>query len=111
MTEHEKNRILKESLITRKVYCALADQSEVTGGSYKRVEVNFQEPSGGQTQNSADIVFPIANEVWGNISKIALYDAPTGGNKVWEAAPEVVKNIGVAAQYKIPRGYMIVRIR
>lgn len=111
MTEHEKNRILKESLITRKVYCGLADQSEIAGASYKRVEVTFQEPSGGQTQNSEDIVFPIANEIWGNVSKIALYDAPTSGNKVWEASPEVVKNIGVAAQYKIPRGYMIVRIR
>lgn len=107
----EKNRVLKESLITRKVYCALENTQEVRAGSYKRVAVSFTEPSNGQVQNSKDIEFPIAKEDWGNITKISLYDALTGGNKIWEGTPEVVKSIGVASQYKIPRGYMIIRLR
>lgn len=111
MLVYEKNRILKESLISRKVYCALENTSEIKAGSYKRVAVSFTEPSNGQVQNSLDIEFPIATEEWGQITKICLYDALTGGNKIWEGVPEVVKTIGVASQYKIPRGYMIVRLR
>lgn len=111
MQTYEKNRVLKESLITRKVYCALANTEEITASSYKRVAVDFTEPSNGQVQNKNDIEFPIATEAWGDITKIALFDAPTGGNKVWEGAPEVVKSIGVASQYKVPRGYMIIRLR
>lgn len=111
MQVYEKNRVLKESLITRKVYCGLENTEEIKTSSYKRVAVDFTEPSNGQVQNKNDIEFPIATEDWGAISKIALYDAPSGGNKVWEGAPEVVKSIGVASQYKIPRGYMILRLR
>ena len=111
MQTYEKNRVLKESLITRKVYCGLENTEEIKASSYKRVAVDFTEPSNGQVQNKNDIEFPIATEDWGAISKTALYDAPSGGNKVWEGAPEVVKSIGVASQYKVPRGYLIIRIR
>ncbi|WP_435529939.1 phage tail fiber protein [Peptoniphilus olsenii] len=111
MQVYEKNRILKESLINRKVYCALENTEELKAGSYKRVLVNFTEPSNGQVQNILDIEFPIAKEEWGAVTKISLYDAIKGGHKIWEGTPEVVKTIGVASQYKIPRGYMIVRLR
>lgn len=111
MTVYEKNRILKESLISRQVYAGLGDDEEIKASDYKRVAVSFSEPSGGQTLNSNDIEFPIAKSNWGNISKIALYDALTNGNKIWEGIPEVVKTIDVASQYKIPRNYLIVRIR
>lgn len=111
MQMYEKNRVLKESLITRKVYCALENTEEIRASSYKRVAVDFTEPSNGQVQNKSDIEFAIATEDWGSITKIALYDAPSGGNKVWEGTPEVVKSIGVASQYKVPRGYLIIRLR
>lgn len=111
MTDYEKNQNLKDRLITRKVYCGLGDINEVNSASYKRVPVSFTTPVNGQMQNSVDIEFPIANEMWGKISKISLWDAPTGGNKLWEANAEVVKDIGIASQYKIPRGYMIIRLR
>lgn len=111
MTDYEKNRILKESLVTRPVYCGLLTDDEISALSYKRVQVTFSNPSGGQTQNSADIEFPIANEKWGEVRKIALFDSLTHGNKIWEGSPEVVKSVDVAGQYKIPRGYMIVRLR
>lgn len=111
MTVHEKNRILTETLISRTVYCGLGDPNEVTSASYKRVPITFSAPSNGQVINSKDIEFPIANEDWGSISKIAIYDSLSGGNKIWESNPEVVKTIEVASQYKIPQGYMIVRLR
>ena len=107
----EKNRILKESLITRHVYCGLGNVEEVNAASYKRVPVIFTEPANGQIQNKEDVEFPIASENWGEINKIALFDAEKDGNKIWEGSPEVVKNIGEASQYKIPKGYMILRLR
>lgn len=110
MTIYEKDRILRESLVTRTVYCGLGDTSEVTSRSYKRVAVTFTAPAQGQTVNRDDIEFPVATEEWGKISKVALYDAPSAGNKIWEGSPEVTKTIGTASQYKIPKGYLIVRL-
>lgn len=111
LTEYEKNRILTESLINKKVYCALLGDNEITNSDYKRVEISFEKPKNGQTYNNKDIEFPIANSNWGDIKKIAIFDSVTSGNKMWESEPEVVKSIGEASQYKIPIGYMIVRLR
>lgn len=111
MKVYEKNRVLKESFITRKVYVGLKNGGgEVTAGSYKRVLGTFTEPENGQIKNKADIEFPVAQESWGDIKEISIYDSLTGGNEVWSGTPEVVKNISEASQYKIPKGYMIVRL-
>lgn len=111
MTENEKNRVLQTSLIDRQVYVGLGDVEEVSGAAYERIPVTFDTPAGGQVQNTESVEFPIATGSWGEIRKIALYDQKSGGNKLWEGAPEVVKSIGVASQYKIPKGYLIVRLR
>ncbi|WP_108830886.1 phage tail fiber protein [Aedoeadaptatus coli] len=111
MTEIEKNRVLQTSLIDRQIYVGLGDVEEVSGAAYERVPVKFEMPAGGQVQNAESIEFPIATGSWGDIRKIALYDQKTGGTKVWEGTPEVVKTIGVASQYKIPNGYLVVRLR
>lgn len=112
MTVYEKNRVLKESLITRKVYCGLLSRGqEIGSGSYERMLVSFTEPSKGQVTNSGDIEFPVAKEMWGDVTDIALYDAKSGGNIVWLGQPEVVKKVSIASQYKIPKGYMIVRFK
>ncbi len=58
--------------------------TEVTGGSYARVQVegtgDWDAPSGGVTQNTNAIVFPAATGDWGIINSFAVLDNTSGGN-------------------------------
>lgn len=85
--------------------------TEVTGGSYGRVAVaaslaNFagtqsagsttaSSGTSGQTSNNASITFPVPSASWGNVTHVALFDAPTGGN-AWVikalSTPKTVNN-------------------
>lgn len=60
--------------------------TECTGGAYARVQVggtdqgDFSVSSTGSATNSAEFRWDDANDNWGDISHVALYDAPTSGN-------------------------------
>jgi hypothetical protein len=63
--------------------------TEVTGGSYARVEVanndtNFPAASlvsgAGTKKNGTTIQFPEATAGWGTVTHFGIYDAVTGGN-------------------------------
>lgn len=66
--------------------------TEVTGGSYARVQVSqldasWAAPSGtpSATSNSAAITFPSPTANWGTIVAIGIFDAASGGNLLaWE---------------------------
>lgn len=110
MSVYLKNKVLTDNL--QGVYVALfSGETEVSAASYKRQSAAFAEASEGQTSNNADILFPIAAESWGDITHIAIYDASTAGNQLWKSPAEFVKNIDVSSQYKIPKNYLIVRLR
>jgi hypothetical protein len=89
--------------------------TEVSGGSYARVQndpddANWDDPgsTGGQTANTADIVFPDPTGNWGTITWSAIFDAPTGGNMIARAqlgSPKVVSS-GDAGP-KFPAGSLV----
>ena len=110
MSVYLKNKVLTNNL--QGVYVALFNgETEVGQPSYKRQSAAFTAPSEGQASNSADILFPIAGETWGDITHIGIYDSSTGGNLLFKSPAEFVKNIDVSSQYKIPKNYLIVRLR
>lgn len=110
MSNYLKNKVLNDNL--QGVYTALySGDNEVGESSYARQSVAFTAPNEGQTSNNADILFPIAAEEWGDITHIAIYDSATGGNQLFKSNAEFVKNIDVSSQYKIPKNYLIVRLR
>lgn len=112
MSVYLKNKVLTDNLRTGDVYVALfAGETEVGQASYKRQKATFVEPVDGQTSNSVDVLFPIAAESWGEITDITIYDALTVGNQLWKAPAEFKKVIDVSSQYKIPKNYLIVRLR
>lgn len=112
MSVYLKNKVLTDNLRTGDVYVALfSGEFEVGQASYKRQKGIFTEPSDGQTSNNADVLFPIAGESWGDITHIAIYDALSAGNQLWKSPAEFVKNIDISSQYKIPKNYLIVRLR
>ena len=57
-------------------------QTEVSGGSYARVEVTFSfaAASAGACTSNADVNFATATDSWGTITHAAVMDASTSGN-------------------------------
>lgn len=112
MTVYLKNKVLNDNLRTSTVYVGLFENdNEINKPSYQRQSIGFIEPSEGQTSNDTDVFFPIAQEEWGNITHIGIFDAETNGNLLFKAPAEFVKHIDVSGQYRIPKNYLIVRLR
>lgn len=110
MSVYLKNKVLTDNL--QGVYVGLySGDTEISQPSYKRQPVTFLAPDDGQTSNNADVFFPIAQEVWGDITHIGIFDSVTGGNLLFRSPAEFVKTIDVSSQYKIPKNYLIVRLR
>ena len=110
MSTYLKNKVLSENL--QGVYVGLFnEENEVATVSYKRQPATFVTPNEGQTSNNADILFPIAAESWGAITHIGIFDSATGGNLLFKSPAEFIKTIDISSQYKIPKNYLIVRLR
>ncbi|MEL3956931.1 hypothetical protein NST17_06935 [Caldifermentibacillus hisashii] len=112
MSVYLKNKVLTDNLRTTPVYVALFNNDvEVAQPSYARQAIKFVLPTDGQTSNNADVFFPIATESWGEITHIGIFDSLTGGNLLFKSPAEFVKTIDVSSQYKIPKNYLIIRLR
>ncbi len=110
MTVYLKNKVLSENL--QNVYVGLFNEDvEISTASYQRQSATFVTPVEGQTSNNADILFPIATESWGSITHVGIFDSVAGGNLLFKSLAEFVKTIDVSSQYKIPKNYLIIRLR
>jgi hypothetical protein len=82
--------------------------TEVTGGSYARVQVGpsttawtatqggtagASSGTGGQTANAADITFPAPTANWGIVTHFGIHDAVTVGNLLFHAGLTASKTI------------------
>lgn len=88
---------------------AAACGTEVTGGSYGRVQVTgalaawagtqsagsttASSGTSGQTSNNASITFPSPTANWGTVTSFCAFDASSGGNLLFFAALTVSKTI------------------
>lgn len=112
MSSYLKNKVLNDNLRSTPVYIALFNNDvEVAQASYVRQSVAFVEPTDGQTSNAVDVLFPVAGESWGNITHVGIFDALITGNLLFKSQTEFEKNIDVSSQYKIPKNYLIVRLK
>lgn len=74
--------------------------TEVTGGSYARVQVtqldaNWNAPGvGGLIDNVSAITFPTATASWGTITHVGIRDASTAGNLLVHGALTASKTVG-----------------
>ena len=83
---------------------------EVTGASYQRQQIIFEEPVNGETYNSNDINFPVATENWGWITHIGLFTEATGGELMAYSGLDYTKEIRAADIYKIPQAFFIFKV-
>lgn len=112
MSVYLKNKVINENLRAVPVYVALFNEDdEISQPSYARQSISFVEPENGQTTNREDILFPVAEENWGNITHIGIFDAETNGNLLFRSPAEIAQNINESSQYRIPKNYLIVRLR
>ncbi|MCB2309050.1 hypothetical protein LGL08_20310 [Clostridium estertheticum] len=86
-------------------------EGEVTGASYVRQVVTFEVPLDGETSNTVDVLFPISTEAWGVVTHIGLFNAVTGGNMLFHAPLEFEKTMNISSQFKIPKNYLVVRLK
>lgn len=79
--------------------------TEVTGNGYARQSVTFNAATSGTgtTSNSNAPTFTAAGGNWGTITHIAIFDALTGGNRLWHGALAASKSIddGDSLQFAI----------
>ena len=96
--------------------------TEVTGGSYARVEVN---PNGGGTPefalavtdgigkmvtNDDDITFPTATAAWGTVTHLGVRDASTGGNLLHHTDLDDSQVVGIGGVFKLEAGNLELRL-
>jgi len=83
--------------------------TEVSGGSYARVEVASSlanwagtqsagstaasSGTGGTTSNNNAVTFPAPTGNWGQVVEFCVYDAASSGNLLWRAALATAKTI------------------
>ena len=85
--------------------------TEVAGASYIRQVATFEIPLDGETSNSVDVLFPISTEAWGIVTHIGLFNAVSGGDLLFHAPLEFEKTMNISSQFKIPKNYLIVRLK
>lgn len=78
--------------------------TEVSGGSYARQAVAFSAPSGGATDNSAQLDFPKATADWGTITHFGVRDASSGGNLLFFGALAASKTINTDDKLQVEAG-------
>lgn len=90
--------------------------TEVSGGSYARVQVNQDattQPywnaitdSGATklTDNNGAITFPTATASWGTVTHVGVFDAASGGNLLYHGALTTSKTVGNGDTFEIADG-------
>ncbi len=82
--------------------------TEVSGGSYARVDVssNFAAASGtsGSLSNNSDVTFAQASASWGSVTSVGVFDAASGGNLLLYGDLTAAVTVDNGDVFKIPSG-------
>lgn len=90
--------------------------TEVSGGSYARVQVNQDGATqpywntiadSGSTKladNNGAITFPTATASWGTVTHVGVFDAATGGNLLYHGSLSASKTVGDGDTFEIADG-------
>lgn len=84
--------------------------TEVSGGGYVRQAVTASAASGGQSQNSQEVLFPEATEDWGVITHVGIYDSQTGGNMLLHSEVTNPREFLAGDSFRVDVGGLTVNI-
>ncbi|MGL4710366.1 MAG: phage tail fiber protein [Aeromonas veronii] len=89
---------------------------EVIGGDYARIRVIFAAPKKGADgdfycTNDGDIRSPKpSTQPWGTLTHFAIYDAPTGGNRLYHGPLKEPRAIGLNDLFFVQAGDLTVTL-
>ena len=128
-TDYLETRLLQHSLrvaaftMPPALFCALCTSlptdatpgGEVTGGGYARQPFTFSV-TGNQASNATTQDFPAATSPWGTVGWTELWDAVTGGNRLYwfplvdpaDLVTPITKTIATGDIMRIPAGGMVI---
>lgn len=79
--------------------------------NYTRKAVTFAAPSGGAVSNSADVTFNQATPGgWGTITHMAIYDASSGGNMLYQGPLAASKTVNAGDTFRFQIGQLTVSL-
>jgi len=86
--------------------------TEVTGGSYARVNANtlFGVAAAGSMANDGEITFPTASASWGTVVAFAILDAATAGNFLVWGDLTTSKVVGSGDTAKFAVGALVINL-
>ena len=82
--------------------------TEASGGSYARINCEFDVASGGSASNTNQEDFPTATGNWGTITHFALFDASTSGNMLIYGTWDTSKTINTNDIFRLPVGNLTI---
>ena len=82
--------------------------TEVTGGAYARVAATFAAASGGSTSNSGTVTFPTPTANWGTVTHFEIWDALSGGNRLYWGALGTAQAINTGNTPSFAAGALVV---
>jgi hypothetical protein len=85
--------------------------TEVSGGAYTRMPVDFTPASGGASQNTVDVNFPVAGAAWGTITHVAIFDAVSAGQMLFHGPLAASKTIGMGDQFRFLASTLVVGLQ
>lgn len=84
--------------------------SEVSGGSYARETIAFDNAASGSTSNTSTVTFTTATANWGTITHVAIMDASTGGNVLFHGAVTTSKTIENGDTFQVSAGNLTISL-
>jgi hypothetical protein len=78
--------------------------TELSGSGYARQAATFDAPSDGETQNTADIIYPVATANWTTVTHVGLRDAASGGNLLMHQALTTPVDVLKDNNFRMPLG-------
>ena len=84
--------------------------NEISGNNYARVAAAFDASSGGASDNSGSVEFPIASGSWGTVSHFSLHTASTGGTMLVHGAVTTSKAVASGDTIRFSAGDLDVSI-
>lgn len=86
--------------------------TEVSGGSYARVDSNakFGAAASGSMSNDAEIAFPTASASWGTVVAFGIFDAASAGNLLVWGDLTTSKLVGNGDTARFPIGSLVINL-
>lgn len=102
--------VLYAGLLTELIDGEEGQATEIAENSYERAGISFGIAEDGVISNDTDVDFPVAEEEWGTVKAVAIYDSKTNGSMLFYTNLETEQNIIVDNQLIFKTGKLTISL-